>query len=136
MNVEKRPLKPTGQKDNGQWTLDTQHVVPEDLFTPKWQALISIEPKQIAGNHYHPWQEVLLGFGRGALFLWQDEHGTIHKEPMDPDSDQLHYFVIPPNVPHAVVNTSDTERIHLYEYYSVEPDRDKVGRTDLTSHSF
>ena len=116
MHVEKIIIEPTYKKDNGLWALDTQKVLPESLFVPMEQSIISLPPGQAAGNHKHVRQEALLGIGTTAFFLWQDDNGKVHKEAMNPDN-TLYLFIIPPNVPHAVVNRSHDKLVILYEYF-------------------
>jgi uncharacterized RmlC-like cupin family protein len=116
MDVKKMTIEPTYKKDNGLWALDTQKVLPESLFIPVEQSIISLPPDQVAGNHKHKRREALLGIGATAFFLWQDENGKVHEEAMNPE-DTLYLFVIPPNVPHAVVNKSTDEPVLLYEYF-------------------
>ncbi|HUC89348.1 MAG TPA: hypothetical protein VMR45_00955 [Patescibacteria group bacterium] len=117
MNVEKLTIHPTYKKDNGLWALDTQNVLPEGVFTPVDQSIIWLPARQVAGNHKHERREALLGIGKAVHFLWQDDKGNVHEEAMNPD-DTLYLFVIPPNVPHAVVNKSPTEPAILYEYFN------------------
>ena len=116
MHVEKIIIEPTYKKDNGLWALDTQKVLPESLFVPMEQSIISLPPGQAAGNHKHVRQEALLGIGTTAFFLWQDDNGKVHEEAMNPDN-TLYLFIIPPNVPHAVVNRSHDKLVILYEYF-------------------
>lgn len=116
MGVQKVAIQPTYIKDNGLWALDTQHLVPTEAFQPADQAIISLPAQQVAGNHRHERKEALLGIGSGAYFVWQDETGQTHEEAMNPDG-QLNMFLIPSNVPHAVINKSKTDSIILYEYF-------------------
>lgn len=115
MNVEKTRIEPTYKKPNGAWSLNTQSVVPESLFVVEHQAIVMLPAGEVAGNHRHVEQEVLIGLGAGAIFLWQDEKGTVHREPMNPDGELMQFF-IPSLVPHAVVNESNNEPVILYEY--------------------
>lgn len=64
----------------------------------------------------HQRKEALLGIGTTAYFVWQDDKGKIHEEPMNPEG-ELYLFIIPPEVPHAVVNKSPHEPAILYEYF-------------------
>jgi uncharacterized RmlC-like cupin family protein len=117
MQITKSLIKPTYTKESGLWALDTQSVVPVDSFTAVEQSIIWLPPNEVAGNHKHVREEALIGIGTSALFLWQDDDGVVHKEPMNPNG-ELYLFLIPPNVPHAVVNESSTDPVMLYEYFS------------------
>lgn len=116
MYVEKRIIEPTYKKDNGTWALDTQKVLLGSMFVPIEQSIIHLPAGQAAGNHRHARQEALLGIGATAFFLWQDENGKVYEEAMNPNN-TLYLFVIPPNVPHAVINRSSDEPVILYEYF-------------------
>lgn len=116
MNVEIFLIDPTYSKGNGAWALNTQELPVDIGFQPVEQALISLPPGQVAGNHTHPRREALIGLGQAAYFLWQDNDGTIHKEAMNPDG-QLQIFSIPPHIPHAVINESRIHPVFLYEYF-------------------
>ena len=115
-DVKKLLIEPNYKKANGAWALDTQNTIVSNEFSPVEQALVLLPPEQIAGNHKHVRREALLGLGKGAYFLWQGDNGELHEEQMNPEG-QVYLFVIPPNVPHAVVNKSSHEPAVLYEYF-------------------
>jgi uncharacterized RmlC-like cupin family protein len=116
MEVSKIALEPSYKKDNGLWALDTQNVLPPDTFQPIQQSVIALPAQRIAGNHKHKRKEALFGIGESAYFLWQDKTGIVREEQMNP-GDTLYLFVIPPDIPHAVVNRSADKPVVLYEYF-------------------
>jgi len=130
MNVEKILVRPTYTRENGLWALDTQNVVPENTFTSTdtvKQSIVWLPSGQVAGNHKHERKEALFGIGDTAYFLWQDAEGQIHEEAMNPDS-KMYLFIIPPHVPHAVINKSSAVPVILYEYFNdIQGEVEKVN---------
>lgn len=116
MHVNKINIEPTYKKDNGSWAIDTQKISLKSLFTTVEQAIIFLPPNKVAGNHKHKRKEALLGIGEAAFFLWQDANGRVHKEAMNPNG-MLYLFIIPPDIPHAVINESASMPVILYEYF-------------------
>jgi uncharacterized RmlC-like cupin family protein len=116
MRVKKIILEPTPRKDKGSWILNTQQVVPPGTLDIVEQAIVWLTPGKTAANHRHARSEALLGIGEALYFFWQDEEGTIYEEEMYPNG-VLYLFLIPPNVPHAVINRSVDKPAFLYEYF-------------------
>lgn len=108
-------FSPTYTKENGLQMVDFKNLpLPtETSFTE--QSLVTIPPGQTGGNHKHPRIEAFVAFGKGMEFHWIDEDGVVQKQSMVSDSELL-LFVVPPLLPHAVVNTSPTEQGILLEF--------------------
>jgi uncharacterized RmlC-like cupin family protein len=113
-SVEFYPIEPLYKKENG---LYVQEIDRTDLplgFKPKVRHLVTIPPGVTSANHRHPRTEGFIGVGDNLTFYWLDEHGTRKSENMVPEGEHL-LFVVPPNVPHAIVNNSDAPAV-LLEY--------------------
>ena len=84
--------------------------------------VVSMRPGKIRGNHYHiDAREWLLVFG-GQAHLWWREAGEelITKTIVDETKPMM--FEIPPNIEHAVLNTSDHDIYLLAFSNSEHPD--------------
>jgi len=77
--------------------------------------VVSITPGAIRGNHYHTGaREWLLVFGGKAEFAWREKEDTaVRKVALDGAAPAL--FKIPPEIPHAVLNT-DEKDIYLVSF--------------------
>ena len=87
--------------------------IPISKENVKDQQVIYLGPKSTGGNHTHPRTEWFIAFG-DLIFIWLDENGTKHEEPMNP-SGQLLLFTVPPYLPHAVINKSKNSFGVLHE---------------------
>jgi quercetin dioxygenase-like cupin family protein len=95
-------LKETYKKENGLWVLDFDDIkVPFKIVK---RSLVYFPPFAVGGNHSHPRKEAFLGIGEGLELIYMDK-GINKKEKMY-EKGVLKLFVIPPHLPHAVVNNS------------------------------
>ena len=114
MLVQKIRVKPLYKNENGVFVyrLDDDSVpVP---FSVQYKALIYLPPGETGGNHKHTRQEAFLGSPHLDI-AWLDEQNNLHRVPMIEDGTPV-LFVVSPNVPHAVINTSTTEVATLFEF--------------------
>lgn len=132
MKMERVPIEPTYKKPNGGWSLDTQAVQQWLPFICENQALIWIPPHSAAGNHRHTRREALIGLGDETFMVWQEDDGATYEEPMQV-GETIHMFIIPPLMPHAVVNRSGAIPAILYEYFN-DPSND-VERVNVIEPS-
>lgn len=116
MAIEKRNFTPTYTRETGLFVvnLDTVNDLP---FEVKERSFVNIPPKEMGGNHKHPRWEAIVGIGSGLKLIWQGENDSKHEEVMNPDG-HLFIFIVSPNTPHTVVNTSETEIGVLLEFAS------------------
>jgi UDP-2-acetamido-2,6-beta-L-arabino-hexul-4-ose reductase len=72
--------------------------------------VVSIKPGCVRGNHYHPnGTEWMLIFGGTARVAWRsNEEGTIQQIKIEED-DGPAFFEVPPNIRHAIMNTSESD---------------------------
>jgi hypothetical protein len=95
-------LKEKYKKENSLWVLDFDDIkVP---FEVAQSSLVYLPPFAIGGNHSHPRREAFLGVGEELELVYVDK-GVKKKEKMY-EKGVLKLFVIPPHLPHAVVNNS------------------------------
>ena len=113
--IQKYTLPFSYKKDNGTWVLHLNEVTWQNEFAVKEASVITIPPQSAGGNHKHPRLEAFIALGKGLELIWEED-GVFHKESMDA-TDQIHIFVMPAYVPHAVKNTTDHE-VSLYELAS------------------
>lgn len=97
------------KEDSDVWVLNTNDI-PVEKSKINDQQLVHLAPLSVGGNHRHPRTEWFVAIGE-LLFVWLDENGVKHEEPMNPDG-KLRLVMVPPFVPHAVVNQS-SEKIGL-----------------------
>ncbi|NTU73651.1 hypothetical protein HGB07_05820 [Candidatus Roizmanbacteria bacterium] len=114
MNIRKLAIEPTYKKENGLWSLNIRDLLPKIEFIPVEQSLILIPPNQFGGNHKHPRTEAFIGVGRRLELIWKDDEGALHEEAMN--EEKLYLFIVPPFVPHAVINKSSDMDAILYEF--------------------
>lgn len=88
--------------------------VPAELLAVP-PSVVALPPGQVGGNHSHPRTEVFVAFGAQLELVWRDETGHDHREEMLA-KDQLILFIIPPHLPHAVINHSKTSWGFLLEF--------------------
>jgi hypothetical protein len=98
--------------DTEVWVLNTDNI-PVDKDKIKDQQLVHLAPLSTGGNHKHPRIEWFIAIG-DLLFVWLDEAGVRHEEPMNPEG-RLRLFEVPPYLPHAVTNISTSQRGVLFE---------------------
>ena len=132
MSIQRYEYEPHITKKSGLFIIDVD-VVDNIPYEVKEKSVVKIPPEEMGGNHKHPRWEALIGIGQGLVLIWQEDDGTKKEEKMNPD-EKLYLFVIPPYIPHTVINTSDVEFGILVEYASaVQHDVEPV---DLVSKSF
>lgn len=95
------------------WVLNNEDI-PVDTHLIKDQQIVHFSPKSFGGNHSHPRTEWFIGIGDLSL-VWLDQENQKHELKMSTD-DALLLVEVPPHVPHAVINNSDTEFAVLFEY--------------------
>jgi uncharacterized RmlC-like cupin family protein len=100
-------------KDSKIWVLNSDDI-PLDKSLIKDQQIIHLFPGGFGGNHKHQRTEWFIGLGN-LLFIWLDEHGKKHEVNMNPDGNLL-LIEVPPFLPHAVLNNSNSESQVLFEY--------------------
>jgi len=115
MKIIKLIIKPTYIKDSGvSVTRIDASFLPADFCVAE-QSVVSIPPKQIAGNHKHRRQEAFISTSKDLVLYWIDTKGERHEENMVEDNCLL-LFIIPSYVPHAVKNNSLDTTAFLYEF--------------------
>jgi quercetin dioxygenase-like cupin family protein len=105
---EAYPLEPKYKRDNGLYVLDTDTAslpFPKD-FEVRDTSVVYLPAGQIAGNHKHPRQEAYVCCDEGVELHWLDETGKVHIEQMVKPGENPQLFIMPPHIPHAVVNAS------------------------------
>lgn len=105
-------VEPTYKKENGLYVLDIYGIEPP--FLVKERSLVCIPAGQFGGNHKHPRQEAFIGIGEELELVWQ-VGAEIYRKKMNPNGEPK-LFVIPPFVPHAVINHSPENSAVLIEY--------------------
>lgn len=107
------PLPYTYKKtDSDVWVLNLDDL-PIDKESIKDQQIIHLAPEAVGGNHKHPRTEWFVAMG-DLVLVWLDEHGVRQEKHMNPDG-KLIITMVPPFLPHAVVNRSKTQFGILYE---------------------
>jgi hypothetical protein len=99
--------------DTDVWVLNTTDI-PVPFEKIKDQQIVHLAPQSTGGNHRHPRTEWWVAIGELEL-IWQDENGEVHTEHMNPEGKIL-LIEMPPLVPHAVRNISNTQRGILMEW--------------------
>ena len=112
--------------DTDVFVLNTNDI-PIDKTKIKDQQIIIIGPGAIGGNHSHPRTEWFVALGELEL-IWLDSDGL--QQTLDMYSGQQPKLIeIPPFLPHAVINRSQTQSSTLYEWAdqkAVEPEPVKI----------
>ncbi|MCA9369146.1 MAG: hypothetical protein H6773_02020 [Pseudomonadales bacterium] len=99
--------------DTDLWVLNTDDLpIRKDLI--KDQQIIQFAPKSFGGNHSHQRIEWFIGIGDLTL-IWVDQNGKKHTQNMSSKENVL-LFEIPPHLPHAVLNNSETDIAVLFEF--------------------
>lgn len=95
---------------------------------PSQTSVVVFTPNGMGGNHAHPRTEVFCCMTSNLTLYWTNESNKTEHLLMERDnSDSLNYYVIPSNLPHAVVNHSSSDGV-LIEY----ADQDQ---SDVIPHS-
>lgn len=98
--------------DTDLWVLNTDDI-PVDKNLIKDQQIVHFAPKSFGGNHKHPRTEWFIGMG-DLEFIWLDENGEQYRTHMNPKG-QILLIEVPPLLPHAVLNKSDSKSGILFE---------------------
>lgn len=108
------PLSYTYKKrDSDVWVLNTKDI-PLDFTQIKDTQVVNLAPQSTGGNHKHQRTEWFVAIGE-LEFSWLDEVGSRQSLLMNPNG-QLHLIEVPPFLPHAVRNISDTKGGILFEF--------------------
>lgn len=107
------PLHFTYKKPNTDvWVLNFDDI-PVDVSLVRDRQIVNLGPGSVGGNHTHPRTEWFVGLG-ALVFVWLDETGKKHQQPMQPEGELL-LIEVPPHLPHAVVNPSAVAPGVLFE---------------------
>lgn len=105
-------FKPTYKREDGLIVIYDPSVPFPEGFDIKIQGVVVFPPGAKGGNHKHPRKEVFYSLG-GLTFVYVDGNGQKQEVSMAPESDNYKLFIIPSNLPHAVVNRTDKEIIMI-----------------------
>lgn len=100
------------RNDTDLWVLNTNDI-PVDKNLIKDQQIVHFSPKSFGGNHKHPRTEWFVGIG-DLEFIWLDGNGKESRVHMNPNG-QIFLIEVPPYLPHAVINRSDSRTGILFE---------------------
>jgi quercetin dioxygenase-like cupin family protein len=115
VEITKILIDPSYKKDNGIWVLRIDpSLLPKDFYIAE-QSLVLIPPHQVGGNHKHPRKEAFLATSKDLVLYWIDGKGKKHEDIMFGE-DKLILYIIYPNIPHAVLNKSNSSSALLYEF--------------------
>jgi len=114
MAITRTHIQPAYKKENGLWVLDLGTIELPDDFEVREKYITYFPPQQFGGNHKHPRKEAFIGLGENLRFIWLDDQGQKHEEEMNPQG-ELYLFIIPSQIPHAVINKSRKIPAILYE---------------------
>lgn len=95
------------------WVLNTDDI-PIDATLINDQQIVHLAPGSVGGNHKHPRTEWFIGVG-DLDFVWLDEQGISHLQHMHPNG-QIILIEVPPFLPHAVRNNSQSTPGILFEF--------------------
>jgi uncharacterized RmlC-like cupin family protein len=104
--IKKYIIEPKYRRDNGLYVIDTADLPFPQGFAVHDTSIVHLPSGQIAGNHKHPRQEAYYCCDKGVELHWLDDAGKTHIEVMSAADGAPTLFVMPPFVPHAVVNAS------------------------------
>lgn len=106
-------IQPAYERENGLQALDLDSIEQSIGFKIVERSVVQIPVQQYGGNHKHPRTEIIIGLGDLEL-IWSDENNKIQKINMNDGVFKM--IEIPPNLPHAVLNKSQTSPATLIEY--------------------
>ena len=101
-------FKPTYKKEDGLVVIDDLSVPLPEGFDVKVQSIVIFPPEAKGGNHKHPRKEFFYSPGDLTL-IYLDENGEKKEVSMASENGEYKLFVIPPDLPHVVVNQTDNE---------------------------
>lgn len=111
--VEKTPVI-LEKSPSGIQKLDLKSLPIPTSFIIQQQVLLFMQPLQVGGNHRHSHSEIFLPLSDHLELHWIDHKQDKHIEKMK-EGNQLFLFIVPPSVPHAIVNTSKEAPAMLLE---------------------
>lgn len=112
--IQKIPLAIKYKKQNGILVFDLDNLTLPTDFKKQEKSLVIIPPQQIGGNHKHPRTEILIALTDTLEIHWIDGEQHKHHEIMS-QANQFSLFLVPPYLPHAVINLSNEHNAALYE---------------------
>lgn len=98
-------------------------------FSPLIKHLVTIPAGAVSANHAHPRFESFIGIGKSLKFYWIDKNGDRKYEDMTAQ-DGLLLFIVPPHVPHAILNESDAPAV-LLEYADRAQNEEDITHIDV-----
>ena len=101
------------REDTDVWVLNRDDI-PLDPQKAKDLQIVHLGPGASGGNHQHSRTEWFIGTG-DLVFVWLDEQGRRHQQPMYPNG-QIMLIEVPPWLPHAVKNQSIDTSAVLFEF--------------------
>lgn len=105
-------FKPTYKREDGLTVIYDPSVPFPEGFDIKIQGVVVFPPGSKGGNHKHPRTEAFYSLN-DLTFVYVDENRQKQEVSMAPENDEYKLFVIPPNLPHAVVNRTDKEVVMI-----------------------
>lgn len=99
---------PTYKKEDGLVVIDDVSVPLPENFKTRIQSTVVFPAGAMGGNHKHPRLEAFYSTSDLTL-IYLDENGEKKEMSMAPEEGEYKLFVIPPNLPHAVVNRTEKE---------------------------
>ncbi len=111
MDVTQIPVPPFYISEKGLLVYRIDDASVPVPFAVAYKSLIYLPPDSVGGNHLHERREAFLG-SEHLVFVWIDNK---QRENMVQKGVPV-LFVVPPQVPHAVVNTSSHEQATLIEF--------------------
>lgn len=109
--VKSIAIEPKYKKENGLWVLDIDSISVNLEFDVVEKSIVAIPPKQIGGNHRHPRTEAFIALNKEVRLVWLDDTDERHELKMD----ELIAYIMPSEIPHAVINEFDATA-HLLEF--------------------
>jgi uncharacterized RmlC-like cupin family protein len=107
-------LNYTYKKPNTEvWVLNTDDI-PIEKTRIKDQQVVYLGPQTVAGNHKHQRTEWFIAMGDLEI-IWLGDNNTQHTKHMNPRGAIL-LIEVPPYLPHAVRNNSNTHSGILFEF--------------------
>ena len=101
------------KEESDVWVLNTEDI-PLNMSQVHDQQTVHLAPGSAGGNHKHPRTEWFIAIGDLEI-VWLDHEGKRNSRPMNPEG-EIWLIEVPPFLPHAVRNTSQTQRAVLFEY--------------------
>lgn len=122
-------FEPSNRRRDGLTVNISQELPFPEEFKPKFEYIYTVDfpPGAKGGNHKHPRVEVFYTSG-DLTFVWLDKEGERKTFSMEPTNQRYKLFIVPPHLPHAVVN--NTNETHTLIEFAEEEQHD-VEKVDL-----